>query len=130
MLIRNCIKSFLIFLFALNFNACNEDKSKEVPSNIVSEAIFIEILKDIHIAESAVEKMKLENVKSIIRHKKTFFLNVIENYDLSESDFNDNYNFYAQDAAYFAEIYEKVLEALSIEQALTEEKDSNKENQK
>lgn len=129
MMVQNSIKYFLILLLALIFSACNEDKAKEVPSNIVSEAIFIEILKDIHVAESAVEKMRLENVESIVRHKKTFFLNVIDKFGLSQRDFNDNYDFYSKDVTYFAEIYDKVLEMLSIDQALTEEKVSDKESQ-
>lgn len=129
MMVQNSIKYFSILLLVVIINACNEDKSKEVPSNIVSEDVFVEMLKDIHIAESAVEKMRLEDVNSIIRHKKTFFLNVVNHYGLSQEDFNDNYNFYSKDVTNFSIIYDKVLEALSIEQALTEEKVTEKENQ-
>ena len=129
MMVQNSIKYFSILLLVVIINACNEDKSKEVPSNIVSEDVFVEMLKDIHIAESAVEKMRLEDVNSIIRHKKTFFLNVVNHYGLSQEDFNDNYNFYSEDVTNFSIIYDKVLEALSIEQALTEEKVTEKENQ-
>lgn len=129
MMVQNSIKYFSILLLVVIINACNEDKSKEVPSNIVSEDVFVEMLKDVHIAESAVEKMRLEDVNSIIRHKKTFFLNVVNHYGLSQEDFNDNYNFYSEDVTNFSIIYDKVLEALSIEQALTEEKVTEKENQ-
>lgn len=122
------IKYLLFFFIVQVFIACNEENNSEVPSNIVSEETFINLLKDIHIAESAVEKMRLENVESIIKHKKTFFENVIHNYGLTEKDFNDNYDFYSKDASYFSEIYEKVLESLSIEQALTEEKNNELKN--
>ena len=89
----------------------------EIPENILSETVFEDILKQIHLSEGAFELNKpknMENAKSTLANNYT---SIYSEYKISAIDFKNTLNYYAQHPEKLEYIYSILLEELNEERS-------------
>ena len=89
------------------------NQQKETPQNILSENSFINLLKDIHLAEAKFELHKtkgIENAKKELAHN---YRAIYETHAITADDFDKTLDYYAQHPEQLEKIYTRVLEQLT-----------------
>ena len=111
------ISSFILCLILLS---C-VNQQKETPQNILSENSFINLLKDIHLAEAKFELHKtkgMENAKNELAHN---YSTIYENYEITIDDFDKTLDYYAQHPEQLEKIYTSVLEQLTKDRTILDQ---------
>ena len=111
------ISSFILCLILLS---CG-NQQKETPQNILSENSFINLLKDIHLAEAKFELHKtkgMENAKNELAHN---YSTIYENYEITIDDFDKTLDYYAQHPEQLEKIYTSVLEQLTKDRTILDQ---------
>ncbi len=109
------MKIYFLILACLLY-ACSNTEEK-IPENILSETVFEDILKQIHLSEGAFELNKpknMENAKSTLANNYT---SIYSEYKISAIDFKNTFNYYSQHPEKLEKIYSNVLEELTEERS-------------
>lgn len=104
----------LLSILSVFLLACTSTKT-EIPTDILSETTFTNILKEVHLAEAAFELNKtksMENAKSILANS---YQSIYTKHTIDEASFNKTLSFYATHPEKLEGIYTTVLEELSKE---------------
>jgi len=106
-------KSFLgiIILVAVS---CLSDRS---PKSIMNEHDMINYLIDLHLAEAAVQNLRLkgDSAKTVFAVKEKHLL---KQHNITDSIFIDSYNYYLGHPIKLEEIYSAVVDSISLRQSL------------
>jgi hypothetical protein len=97
--------------------SCGNPKT-EIPQDILSENIFIDLLKDIHLAEAKFELHKtkgMENAKNELAHN---YSTIYETHEITPDDFDKTLAYYAQHPEQLEKIYTSVLEQLTKDKTI------------
>jgi len=92
--------------------ACTAPKI-EIPTEILSETDFVNMLKEIHLEEAAFELNKskgLENAKNTLANN---YQSIYKKHDVSASTFSKSLGYYAKHPEILEGIYSTVLEQLT-----------------
>ena len=115
-----CNMKISSFILCLIFLSCGTPKT-EIPQDILSENSFINLLKDIHLAEAEFELHKtkgMENAKNELGHN----YNVIyDSHEITADDFEKTLDYYAQHPEQLEKIYTRVLEQLTKDRAILDQ---------
>lgn len=109
---------FLLFCLFLVFS-CQEKKviPKEVPDFVISKDSMILILKDIYTLEGAYFQ---NTVKTYVTGEaQQQYAWIFKKYGVSADIFSKSLQYYQKDAPLMIEIYDQLLEQLSIDEAKT-----------
>ena len=106
-------KSFLgiIILVAVS---CSSNRQ---PESLMREEAMINYLIDLHIAEAAVQNLRLkaDSAKIVFAIKERHLL--LEHH-ITDSIFINSYNYYLEDPIKLEEIYSAVVDSISLKQSL------------
>ena len=97
------------------------NQQKETPQNILSENTFINLLKDIHLAEAKYELHKtkgMENAKNELAHN---YSTIYKTHEITGDDFDKTLDYYAQHPEQLEKIYTLVLEQLTKERTILDQ---------
>ena len=110
----------LSFILCLILIGCG-NQQKETPQDILSENIFINLLKDIHLAEAKFELHKtkgMENAKNELAHN---YSTIYETHEITADDFDKTLDYYAQHPEQLEKIYTRVLEQLTKDRTILDQ---------
>ena len=110
----------LSFILCLILIGCG-NQQKETPQDILSENIFINLLKDIHLAEAKFELHKTkgtENAKNELAHN---YKTIYKIHEVSPDDFDKTLDYYAQHPEQLEKIYTSVLEQLTKDRTILDQ---------
>lgn len=113
-LIRTYLVSVIIV--AQLFAACNPEKgTEEIPANIIPADSMVQLLADLHIAES---QLLLTGVGQDARMPKSAIINqVLLNRNIDTATFHRSFEYYSNHPAIFEKVYESVTEEIGKRQA-------------
>ena len=114
----------IILLLSILLLACTTPKI-EIPTEILSETEFTNMLKEIHLEEAAFELNKskgLENAKNILANS---YQSIYKQYDIGNAAFSESLEYYAKHPAILEEIYSTVLEQLAEDRSTLDRQETN-----
>ena len=90
------------------------------PKSIMDEQDMINYLIDLHIAEAAVQNLRLkaDSAKIVFAAQEKYLLN---EHHITDSIFIDSYNYYLQRPIKLEDIYSAVIDSISLRQSLLKE---------
>ena len=91
--------------------ACYNTEEK-IPENILSETVFEDILKQIHLSEGAFELHKTNGMKNAKNELAHNYSTIYETHEITADDFNKTLDYYAQHPEQLEKIYTRILEQL------------------
>ena len=109
------MKIYLSILACLLYACSNPEV--EIPENILSETVFENILKEIHLSEGAFELNKTKNMQNAKATLANNYTSIYSKYKISAIDFENTLNYYAQHPEKLEYIYSNVLEKLTEERS-------------
>jgi len=109
------MKIYLSILACLLY-ACSNPEVK-MPDNILSETVFENILKEIHLSEGAFELNKTKNMENAKATLTNNYTSIYSEYKISAIDFENTLNYYAQHPEKLEKIYSTILEELTEERS-------------
>ena len=107
---KNKIIVLLLFL------SCSGTKDK-IPQEILSEDIFISILKEVHLAEAYFELNKSYNKNDRNNKLNLKFQQAFKEYSIDEKQFQITMDYYASNPNQLESIYTKIIAQLSEQKA-------------
>ena len=109
-------KSFLAIIILVAVN-CSSDRP---PDTIMDEGQMVNYLIDIHIAEAAVQNLRLkaDSAKVVFTVKEK---QLLKKHHLTDSIFINSYNYYLGHPNKLEEIYSAVVDSISLRQSLVNE---------
>ncbi len=102
----------LIFCFFLL--GCSAPK-KEFPEGILREEVFVNILKQVHLAEANFELQKTKGIDKAKSKLAIVYRDIYSTYHISEEEFQNTLSYYSKNPEKLEEIYAIVLEQLTEE---------------
>jgi len=93
------------------------NQQKETPQNILSENSFINLLKDIHLAEAKFELHKTKGMKNAKNELANHYITIYEAHEITVDDFDKTLKYYALRPEELEKIYTLVLEQLTDDRA-------------
>lgn len=108
------------FILCLIFLSCGGPKT-EIPQDILSENSFINLLKDIHLAEAKFELHKTKGMKNAKNELAHNYSSIYKKYDITVDDFDKTLDYYAQHPEQLEKIYTHVLEQLTKDRTILDQ---------
>jgi hypothetical protein len=96
--------------------ACTTPKT-EIPTEILSETEFANMLKEVHLAEAAFELNKSKGVKTAKKALDISYSEIYLLHDIKKEDFENTLSYYANHPEELEQIYSKALNELMQESA-------------
>jgi len=103
-----------IFIYLLSACVTSEDKITE---NILPQAVFITILKEIHLAEVTFEINKSKGMENAKNELANAYFDIYKENKISEESFKKTLNYYSENPEKLNQIYTNVLEQLTNERS-------------
>ena len=114
----------IILLLSILLLACTTPKI-EIPTEILSETEFTNMLKEIHLEEAAFELNKSKGVINAKNSLATSYQSIYKKYDVDDSTFSKSLEYYAKHPETLEEIYSTVLEQLTGERSTLDQQETN-----
>ena len=106
-------KVIIICFFLL---ACS-DLRKEMPEGILTEEVFINILKEVHLTEANFELQKTNNNQVAQKNLEIDYQKIYNEYNIDGQKFQLTLDYYANHPGKLEDIYGKVIEELVEQRA-------------
>ena len=104
----------LLSILSVFLLACTSTKT-EIPTDILSETTFTNILKEVHLAEAAFELNKTKSMGNAKNSLANSYQSIYKKHSIDEADFSNTLSYYALHPEKLEAIYTTVLEELSKE---------------
>ena len=111
-----CNMKIILTILSILLLACSSPKT-EIPTEILSETEFTNILKEVHLAEAAFELNKREEILNPRNNLANSYQSIYNKYDIDGSTFSNSLNYYAKHPEILEKIYSTVLEQLTNERS-------------
>jgi len=114
----------MILLLSILLLACTAPKI-EIPTGILSETGFTDMLKEIHMAEAAFELNKskgLENAKNTLANN---YKSIYKKHNITDTTFSKSLDYYAKNPEKLEKIYTDVLKQLTKERSTLNPQETN-----
>ena len=105
------IKIILIVSLIISFFSCDKEVF-EKPKNLIKEKQMIELLIDIHLAESTFQQMRHDTVFKKFS-SADFYYSVLEKHHVTDSVFEKSLVYYASYPKKFEDMYREIMNRLS-----------------
>jgi len=107
------MKIFSLLLSALLLG-CTAPKT-EIPTDILSEKVFVNILKEVHLSEAKFELNKTKGMGKAKNELANSYQNIYSEYTISEEEFKLTLEYYSNHPEKLEKIYDKILKGLTKE---------------
>jgi len=104
--------------------ACTAPKI-EIPTEILSETDFVNMLKEIHLVEAAFELNKSKGVINAKNSLANSYQSIYKEHNIDDSTFSKSLEYYAKHPEILEEIYSAVLEQLTGERSTLDQQETN-----
>ena len=101
-------------LLSILLLSCSAPKT-EIPKDIITEKSFVNILKEIHLAEAKFELHKTKGMENAKKELTSNYATIYKESEITAADFENTLNYYANNPEKLEDIYTTVLEELSKE---------------
>jgi len=102
----------ILSILSLLLLACTAPKT-EIPTEILSETAFANILKEIHLAEAIFELNKSKELGNARNTLANNYQAIYKKHDTSSSTFSKSLDYYAKNPEKLEKIYSTILEELN-----------------
>jgi hypothetical protein len=102
------MKKMLLLLSIVCFVSCASDVVDQKPSNIIDKELFVQVLAEMQIAETAYQKSKgkpMDKKTQLIGNNKA----ILEEFQISRSTFDSSMFYYRKDQKEMMAIYDSVI---------------------
>ncbi len=106
----------IMLLLSILLLACTAPKI-EIPTEILSETEFTNMLKEIHLEEAAFELNKSEGLENAKKNLANSYQAIYKKHDITDTTFSKSLDYYAKNPEKLEEIYTDVLEQLTNERS-------------
>lgn len=115
------IRKLLVLCLAVTLAACSGDENE--PQDILSKDEMTNILLDIYITEAKVTNYtpRIPRDSSILVFKALKH-DILEKYEISDSTFRENLQYYYRQPEVIDEIYARILDSLNLKVQRTDER--------
>ena len=114
----------MILLLSILLLACTPPKI-EMPTGILPETEFANMLKDVHWAEAAFELNKSKGVENVKNTLANSYQSIYKKYDVTDTTFSKSLDYYAKNPEKLEKIYTNVLEQLTEERSTLNQQETN-----
>jgi hypothetical protein len=104
--------------------ACTAPKI-EIPTEILSETEFANMLKEIHLVEAAFELNKSKGGVNAKNNLANSYQSIYKKYDIADTTFSKSLDYYAKYPEKLEKIYADVLKQLSKERSTLDQQETN-----
>ena len=104
--------------------ACTTPKT-EIPTEILSETEFTNILKEVHLEEAAFELNKSKGVINAKNSLATSYQSIYKKHNIDDSTFSKSLGYYAKHPEILEGVYSTVLEQLTDERSTLDQQETN-----
>ena len=104
--------------------ACTSSKI-EIPTGILSETDFANMLQEIHLVEAAFELNKSKGVVNAKNNLANSYQTIYKKYDVTDTTFSKSLDYYAKHPEKLEKIYTNVLEQLTEERSTLNQQETN-----
>jgi len=112
-MLRNLCLMIISLLMITSCYTRNEHELASEPSNLIEKDMFVLVLADIEIAESAL-RQKQNHGHEIDDIREMYYKSIFTNYGISREQFDSSMAYYKQDLEAINQIYEEVITRLSV----------------
>lgn len=118
------IKHLIILVIVFFFSSCAE-KDVELPEGILPEKEFISLMVDVEVMEGVL--VYEANIgKKTVGLRDVAFDSILHHYNINDSLFKMNVQYYNQDPKKMSKLFEKVMDSIkNIKESLKNEKNTN-----
>lgn len=109
-----CIMKIILSILSILLLACTSQNT-EIPTDILSEKSFVNILKEVHLAEAAFELNKSKNMENAKGTLANSYQKIYKKHTINDAYFSKSLNYYASHPERLEDIYKTVLEKLREE---------------
>lgn len=111
------MKSFTIFFIAsILFQFSCSNSKQEIPENILNEEQMIALMCDMQLAEATI-KLQINRLDSASIHSDSLYNAVFTKHSINKEIFDKNFDYYNLQPSKMENIYNRVIEVLSENQA-------------
>lgn len=109
------MKIYLSILACLLLSCVNNNEKLRI--EILSEAEFGAVLKDIHLEEALLDLNQTNQTDDLKTNANKMYLQIYSRHKISEKKFNTSLDYYCEHPEKLEKIYTKILKELSEEQS-------------
>lgn len=96
--------------------SCSSESALDVkPSDLISEDKMVDVMIDMHMTESALS-LKNFNRDSSLKLFVFYKEDVYKNYQISEKQFQESYQYYATHSKVFNDMYSRIVDSLNVKE--------------
>ncbi len=108
------VKNYIVFLIAVTLMvaACEEPVVKK-PRKLIPRDKMVEMLTDIHIAESVFQNRRYSGEQILKFTEADFYYSILKKYNVADSVFEQSLIYYASLPIEYEKIYSRVLDKLN-----------------
>jgi len=114
----------VISILSVLLVACISSKI-EIPTGILSETGFTDMLKEIHMSEAAFELNKSKGVENARNTLANSYQSIYKKHDIADTTFSKSLDYYAKNPGKLEKIYTNVLEQLTEERSTLNQQETN-----
>ena len=111
----------ILSILSILLLSCTSPK-KEIPTGILSEKEFKNVLKDVHLQEAAFEINKRPGSKNTLPNS---YHSINKKHNISDTTFSKSLNYYAKNPKKLEKIYTDVLDKLIKERSDLNQQETN-----
>jgi hypothetical protein len=117
------MKIYLLMLALLLFSCSNTEI--KIPKNILSEKVFENVLKEVHLAEAAFELKKNKDMEIAKNELSNTYFYIYKKHQISEDEFKETLNYYSGNPEKLEPIYTNILKQLNAEKFKIDQQETN-----
>ena len=119
-----CKMKVMLALLGVLLLGCTDPETK-IPTGILSEVKFVNMLKDVHFAEATFELNKSKGIENTKNTLATSYQSIYTKYNIDDSTFNKSLEYYAKHPEILEEIYSTVLQELDYDRTTLNQQETN-----
>ena len=119
-----CEMKIMLSLLSVLLLACTAPKTK-IPTGILSEKEFANILKEVHLAEAAFKLNKSKGIKKAKNSLANNYQSIYKTHDIADTTFSNSLKYYAKHPEILEAIYSAVLEQLTEDRSTLDQQETN-----
>lgn len=106
----------IILVIGLSIISCSK-KPVKIPEDVLSEAEFIPVLVDVHLAEAMIQFKNMSRNDSTQQLAYGYYSAIYKKYGINAKEFGRSFKFYTSQPELMTSLYDSVIARLSLQNA-------------